>query len=369
MEELTTLELLVNKTVADEVKRKGLAELAMRRGDAKFKSMIKCSLANSSTAQKESAEKIVSTAMERVFKGNASDIKDVRVAVKNLGKNIGGLSAVTKNIASQVDSIYQYTSTIKSLSFLNTGLSLTNIAIDAAGFVVIIDRLNQLNYELQGVAIKLDQIKNIKKNEKIAQCQKLIMLFNSLAEKIGEKEDVDVDVIEKLLVEMKSFISEMIYNLQDETLGTELVLGIINAMLPAYTFLLKVFVEKKYYAKHKLPANYDIYLNLYDELEEANYRKKLESFYYEYYFAEEKMNIIDVLDLINAQILLGLNGKVQIEDQVALQEILGNEEKVKEFDRGLDRIVNGWVKEEIPSIAEESGVEEKVCAQVLGLQY
>ena len=81
------------------------------------------------------------------------------------------------------------------------------------------------------------------------------------------------------------------------------------------------------------------------------------------------MNIIDVLDLINAQILLGLNGKVQIEDQVALQEILGNEEKVKEFDRGLDRIVNGWVKEEIPSIAEESGVEEKVCAQVLGLQY
>lgn len=57
-------------------------------------------------------------------------------------------------------------------------------------------------------------------------------------------------------------------------------------------------------AKHKLPANYDIYLNLYDELEEANYRKKLESFYYEYYFAEEKMNIIDVLDLLNAQILL-----------------------------------------------------------------
>lgn len=65
---------------------------------------------------------------------------------------------------------------------------------------------------MQGVAIKLDQIKNIKKNEKIAQCQKLIMLFNSLAEKIGEKEDVDVDEIEKLLVEMKSFISEMIYN-------------------------------------------------------------------------------------------------------------------------------------------------------------
>ena len=136
----------------------------MRRGDAKFKAMIKCNLANSSTSQKEATEKIVDAAMERVFKGNASDIKDVRVAVKNLGKNIGGLSAVTKNIASQVDSIYQYTNTIKSLSFLNTGLSLTNIAIDAAGVIVIIDRLNQLNYELQGVAIKLDQIKNIKKN-------------------------------------------------------------------------------------------------------------------------------------------------------------------------------------------------------------
>lgn len=373
MEALETLELLVNKSVADEVRQKGLAELAMRRADAKFKSMVKCGLANTSTSQKEAAEKIASASMEHYFKESIDSMKDVRAAVKTLGKNVGGqisgLTSVTKNIASRVDGIYHYTKTIKSLSFLNAGLSLANIAVDAAGFIVIVDRLNRLNDELQLVANKIDQIKNIKKNEKIACCQRLIMLFNSMAEKIGDREKVELDDIENLLVDMKSFISEMIYNLQDETLGTELNLGIIDALLPAYTFLLKVFVERFYYKKNKLPINYNIYINLYDELEESNFRRKLEDFYYEYYFAEEKMNVVDVLDLINAQILLGVNGKVQIEDQVELLKILGSEEKVKEFDRELDKVVNDWAKEEIPSIAEESGIDEKTCAQVLGLQY
>ena len=42
MEDLVALEMLVKKSVADEVAQKGLVEIALRRADARFKAMIKC---------------------------------------------------------------------------------------------------------------------------------------------------------------------------------------------------------------------------------------------------------------------------------------------------------------------------------------
>lgn len=44
MDNMVTLEMLVDKTIADEVKEKGLAEIALRRGDAKFRAMVKCKI-------------------------------------------------------------------------------------------------------------------------------------------------------------------------------------------------------------------------------------------------------------------------------------------------------------------------------------
>lgn len=61
-----------------------------------------------------------------------------------------------------------------------------------------------------------------------------------------------------------------------------------------------------------------------------------------------------------------MNGKVQIEDQVEWLQIIGNEEKVKEFDYKFDKVVNEWAKKEIPSIAEESDIEEKPAPKYYG---
>lgn len=363
MENLVALEMLVKKSVADEVAQKGLAEIALRRADAKFKAMVKCQILGKAVASEGVPQKVASSAMQLSIPGTNSmeSIRGtLRAFEKGIGSRVTALTATTKNMALQVDSIYSLTSSVRSLSYLNTGISMANLAVDVAGFIVVNDKLNVLNSEVQLVANNINKIANVQKNEKISDCQKLIMRFNSMSSKIQSGDEVNLDDLENLIIDMRAYISEMILNLHDESLGSELVLKIIFSLLPAYTLLFGEFTKRHYYEKLCLPANYDMFLKLYDELEEENFKEKL----HDYYFLDQKMHSQEVLDALNAQTLIGLNGKVQIEDQSSMLQMLETKEKVEAFDRGLDSFVHSWAKEKIPVIAKDSGVSKKECLKV-----
>ena len=62
----------------------------------------------------------------------------------------------------------------------------------------------------------------------------------------------------------------------------------------------------------------------------------------------------DVVDLSNLQILIGLNYRVQIEDQAELLTTLGSKEAIDEFDRKLDEYINSWVEENATELATDS---------------
>lgn len=370
MSEYVTVQMVIEKTMADELNKKGIAEIVFRQASAKYKNFVKCKILDNPTVSNEVAERIHSSSLQ-VLSQDVKNLKDTRAVVlsyeKNIKHGIKALTTITKKVTTQLDLVYRESKAIKNLSYIGVGLSLTNIAVDMAGFTIVINKLNDLNSRLQDLSDQIGSIANIQKNDKIAECQRLIMRFNSLADKIKYEEDVSLDDIEALIVDMKAYLSEMIHNLSDKALKTELVLEIINILLPAYTILYKALLDKFYLEKGKLPANTEIFNQLYDELENSQIREQLKEYFYDRYFIEEKMRSEDVFDIINAQILIELNGRAQIDDEITLIKLLKTREGLRKYKERLEELVQTLAKENISAIAEDSGVDEETCSQFFGL--
>ena len=367
MEDYTAIELLVKRSVADEISQKGLAEIALRRSDAKFRAIVKAIIPGDNTLSEELVQKIQPSALKMSISDTTS-ISNVRNVMrsfnKNLESNILSLSSATKNMSVQVDSIFRLTNAIRTISFINTGISLANLAVDVAGFVIINQKLNTVNYEIRNVLSEVKKLSDLAKNEKISECQKLIMKYNSLSSKILDSEPVIIDDIDNLLIEMNTFISKMIRNLLDDTLDKDLLLDMIYILMPAYTQLLNEYNRRTYYSKQSLPANYDTFMTLYTELENNDLRKDLQ----DHYFLKRKMHSQDVIDLLNAKTLVGLNQKVLIEDQVSMMKMLGTQENIEAFDLELDNIVKSFTSEKIPVIAKDCGISEDECSKAFGFE-
>lgn len=152
-------------------------------------------------------------------------------------------------------------------------------------------------------------------------------------------------------------------NLNDQALETETALNIIYTLLPAYTIMFNEFNKHFYFKNTYLSANYSMFCGLYDELEQAAYQEKLT----DHYFIDKKCHCKDVIDLINTHKLLGINGKVQIEDQVVILQTLENREDVEKLEDKLDKCIKSWARDNISLIAEKSGTTESQCIELLDL--
>lgn len=98
----------------------------------------------------------------------------------------------------------------------------------------------------------------------------------------------------------------MVRNLRDSVFEKELTLKIIYSLLPAYTQLLNEFTKRYYFQNQCLPANYEMFMGMYNELEDSDYRNELR----DYYYLEKKLHSREILDILNAQTLVELNGRV-----------------------------------------------------------
>ena len=161
MDNMVALEMLVDKAIADEVREKGLAEIALRRADAKFRAMIKCKILGTSVGGEMVPEKLTSAAMN-LSAQNSLGLDTVRNALYSLEKGTGALTVVTKNMAAQVDGIYQLTSSVRNISYLNTGLSLANTAVDILNAQTLIGLNGMVQIEDQ-----LSVLKELGTKEKI----------------------------------------------------------------------------------------------------------------------------------------------------------------------------------------------------------
>lgn len=67
---------------------------------------------------------------------------------------------------------------------------------------------------------------------------------------------------------------------------------------------------------------------------------------------------------VEVQVFSGLNGRVQIEDQISILETLQANEKVLLFEQGLEQYAINRAKEVVPVLTKEYGVEEEECRRL-----
>ena len=337
--------LRVPAELAKYINDNGIAEICKRNGIARFESFTKCKFLGEA---KDDAGRI-NDLFEEIMnvKGqNKIGIDKVRKELSNVKDGLANLNVATKNMGASLQTIEAVAKASKTLSYINVGLSLANIGVSVAGFIVVSNKLNNLAVEVKHMAKQVGNISDVQKNEKITTYEQLIMKFNSMVDRLRRNKDVGLKEIEELLIEMRSYVSDLVRNLNDEALGAEILLNIINSIMPAYTLLFCEFLDRHYFEEGIIPANYDMFITLYDEFASEKFKISLE----DYYFFVLKMHNLDVLDAINTQILLGINGRVQVEDQLEILKTFKTKDKYEQYEQELDSIVEKEYNEAVEAL-------------------
>ena len=340
MGDLVQLNLLVEKYIADETIQKGLAEVAMRRTDSKFREIVKCRVCSDLPEQSKAMHNALSqfSLFQDGLGNDVCKIRNIANSIhqvsKNTNRQINAINKIAKDLSVQVDTILNAGNMLKSLSWLNAGLSLANIAVDVAGFEIIGNKLNELCREMQSTRTDVQQLKDDKIIEKYSDFQKLTRKYNQIVDQIQNYETIDYRVIDDLIMEIEQYLTIILDNANKGLLNIEDVLSMITTLSPAYSVLIKEWYRRYYYAYRKTPSSYNDYIHLYDTLLNPEFKKNL----HDHYFIDKKMGYIDTLDVINAYSLLVLNGKTEVEDQLTILEALSsNKTEVDEFEATVKR--------------------------------
>lgn len=357
MNNMVELGLLVEKTVADEVARKEIAEIALRRADAKFKAMVKCKVLGEPVGNDELLLKVA----HNVQKLNLPKIESIRGTLRNIDINSGEISNVVKNMSIQFDGVLGSLKSLKNISYLNTGISLANLAVDVAGFMVISDKLTEIDGSLNRIDSNTLKLLGIAKNDLIQEYENHLMKARHIYSKIINDEQTDLEQFCGVILELRNFIQKLINHSVDNTFDEELLSEMIFTLMPAYTFLLSEYTKQYYFQKHRKDVNYDNFISLYDKLANLDIIKKL----FDHLILDSEMSIIDATDAVNAQVLFALNNKVQIEDNMRLIEILDTKEKLSELDKELKIIMKDDIQKDIPKIVEECEIEDEECRRII----
>ena len=333
MDQFTTIQMLVDRQAIPQLMKHQALEIVTRDAKAKYAPFIKAYFP-------EGGER-TSALIQQLFGDSASyNLEDVRGTMRMVRHDLNSISKSCKNMSFQVDHIFNTVKSVQALSYLNVGLSLVNVGVSVAGFAMISRKLNVLSSEVQRMSQRLNQITAILKNNIISRFQTLTMLYNQMSAKLSKNETIDLDVLEKLIIDMRSFLSEMVRNLNEKTLQEEILLEIVYTLVPAYTALLSEFVKLYYFEHAENAPNYTMFLSLYDELEGSDFRKHL----FDYYMLDRKLPNLDVIDILNTQSLLGINGRVQVEDELNLVRIFETEKKYNHFNKELDDLIRAQVQ-------------------------
>ena len=335
--------------------KKGFIEVFTRARNGQISEVIR--IIPDRLGKTNNGDQLVSKMLAVASKTNKG-LADVRKEMNLLNNGVEALTSITKDMASQVNGLFSMTKSVKALSYLNIGMSLTNIAVDVVGFAIIAAKLNDINRELQ---MKIDKLSDAVLNEKIARCKDLTMSFIIICEAMEDGKNVELSELEKLIQGMSTFVSEMILDLQKDTFGEEEMLSIINTIMPEYTILFCEYLDRYYFENKKIPAIYNMWIGLYDELVNSNFRQRLT----DYYFFKEKMHDLDVIDVVNAQMLLVLNGRVQVEDQVEILKTLETREAVEEFRKNVADAAMKEAEGMVPEMAKILNVSEHECREAL----
>lgn len=329
MEETVRIVMEMGKKAAQDWMNGKNQEIVTRYGNAKFKAFTKCKVISNAEAGKTLSEQALS-AIDGVAERNRKAISGISNVLKQNANSLAALSDTQKTIVSNMDKIFKDTKVLKSVAFLNTGLSVANLSVDIAGFVIISNKLIDMKNELNE---KLDKVVNKDKNDLLQEYQERIIDFGFTAGRISNGEEVPFIEYEKQIKELRTYISKMIKNLVDGVMDVGLSLEIIYALLPAYSLIFNEYLKAYYIKNGKKIPNYEIMYQLYDELLSDEICQIVE----DYYFLDKGKTSIEVIDIINMHRLMVLNDKIIANDILELLTSLETPENIKGFNEEIDK--------------------------------
>lgn len=359
---LRVIQLYVDPTTAEKIMKNGLAEIVLRRKDKKYSSFVKAKIVNSRAS--EEAKKQI---MDAVLRSSADDGRiaaKIRSTLKNVNlasKKLKSIDLGLKDVSLRVEKVLQLTSKVQALSFVNIGLSASNLAVDIVGFVVIANKMRGLSEQINGIAEELSKIKDISVEDMRSNCEKLYLDYNSFVTKIHDGDGLNRDDLEEYLKQAKTFLSKLIRLLQNRSVDAETLLNMIFTLLPAYTSVLCFFLRAYYFEKQATPLNYDSFLEVYQEIKSPGFQNAVQ----DYYFLERGYDYRDIIDILNVQLFTVFNERLEIEDQLELLKLFSTDEAYYELERSLDASVKKEVEEQAEDIAGRCGEYEAECKRVL----
>lgn len=359
---LKAVQLYVDPATAEKIMKNGIAEIALRRKDKKFSSFVKAKIANSNTSS-EAAKQIMNAAMNsKTSDGKiVASIRNALDSVDLASKKLSTIDTGLKSVSTKIESVFKLASKVQALSFINIGLTAANIAVDITGFVVIANKMKGLSEQINQIAAELSKIKEISVEDMRSDCEKLYLDYNSFVTKIHDGDKLERDDLEEYLKRAKPFISKLIRLLLNGSVDAETLLNMIFTLLPAYTSVLCFFLRLYYFEKHATPLNYDSFLEVYQEVNNSQFRDAVQ----DYYLLDQGYNYRDVIDILNVQLFTVFNERLEIDDQLDLLEIFGTDEAYFEFERALDAAVEKEVSARSEEIADRCGEYASECRRVL----
>lgn len=338
-----TIELIVDKALAKTIKEKGLAEIVLRQKNARFKSMVKCSLPT------DTSEKVLEKALEKASehidaKKIRKGLADLRNATNSIDSKLSQFTNSIDNISDSVTSLAKATNVVKAVSFLNVAMTGISIVTTDAGIAYLSMQLNEIKNDLQTVTQGIEKLTNIEKSKMTEQYNELALKILNLSQKIADNERVPLHVYEDLLAQLNPFILKLIENAKDDSFPLMDIMRIIIHLLPAYTMVLEEYTKAYYAEKEKVPAIQGHYASLYDSLDDEVLLKKI----YDHVFLVEKLSFREAIDTVNMHELMLLQQKQQLEDtNTFLTSSLTKEEKeavVESIDKYTEATFNQYVK-------------------------
>ena len=321
--------LLVEKQFADKITQKEFAEIAIRRNDAKFSAIIKAKLADKTLDLHD--ERLLSLFEEKKL----PNIEMVRSELTSLNLTSNLISNKIKNLSVSADRIFQSVNALKNISYINIGISLANLAVNAVGFSIISTKLSVVMNELNSIDSKIDALLTWKKNDMIEQYNNFVIKSNTYFDSIKNNDKIDHKDLGNFVGEIYSFIKKLMNNIKESNFSEVVFLEIINALFPTYAALLYEYLQQYYYSNKAMPSNYSTFVGLFSDYINEDFRNGM----FDYLFMSKKEHLYTAIDTVNAQILLAINNRIQIEDEIKLLELCGSREKRQTVQFELDKIL------------------------------
>ncbi len=356
--------LLVDKTAASEINKKGLAEVAFRRADQKFRSMIKYRVLNS--CDESTGQKILEAAFGQSDSG-ALNISQLRHVVRNVdlsAKKLVSMDGKIDNIAAVMDAFKFQFPKLAKLSFLNAGISLANIAVDVKGFLIINESIRGLSNELSELKSELNSIKQLNFDADISRpAQELKVRYGYFCDWLKAGKTIPISDLEDYLERINPYLTSIIGFLDNDALDRESILNYVFMLIPVYTSVLSMYLKAFYEKNLCAPTNYDQFLSVFEKLN-ASY---LHEIVLDEFFLPGKYTYKETMKILDCSSLSLFSERLQIDDLLALLETYYEDEMFSKFDEGLTELAEDRISKEVVNISERSGVPLEECRRILGV--